>query len=108
MLAANRRFDGCQNRIEPIVRRNARTQIQKSGQPLSPLPAKLGDGHEIIRTADDRADGDDDDIDQRVGNLTFTRVGEVGNMVVQPGPKGSLDNENLNNFWRTVSHVLCG
>ena len=71
-------LDRSQNRIEPIVRRDAAFQIEKLRQPLPLLAAVVGDGDEIIGPADDRADGDRDDVDERVDDLAPSRIGQAG------------------------------
>ena len=59
-------LDRAQNRIEAIVRRDAVAEIEKLRQPLPFLAAELGDGDEIVGAADHCADGDRDNVDQRV------------------------------------------
>ena len=66
-------LDGSQNRVEPIVRRDAGLQVEKLRQPLPLLAAVVGDGDKIIRAADDRANGDGDYVDERVGDLAPSR-----------------------------------
>ena len=42
------RLDRSQNRVEPIVRRDAGAEIEKLRQPLPLLAAEVGDGDEIV------------------------------------------------------------
>ena len=67
-------LDGSQDRIEPIVRRNTGGKIQKLGKPFTFLATKRGNGDEIIGTADHRADGNRNDVHQRIGHLAAAWV----------------------------------
>ena len=75
-------LDRPQNRIEPIMRWDAASQIEKLRQPFPLLAAVCGDGNEIVSTADDRAYGNCDHVDERVEDLAPSRVGQLGKMVL--------------------------
>ena len=76
------RLDRSQNRIEPIVRRDAGFQIEKLRQPLPLLAAVVGDRDEIIGAADHRANGDRDHVDERIDDLAPPRIGQADEMVL--------------------------
>ncbi len=46
---------------------------------------ELGDGHEIVGPADHRAHGNDHDVDQRICHLAAARIGEFGEVMLDPG-----------------------
>src|SRR5215210_2770095 len=77
------------------MRRNARAQIEKPREPVSLLPAERGDGHEIIRPADHRADGNHHDIDQRINHLAAARIGQRLEMILNTRGQNLLRHGNL-------------
>ena len=62
--------------------RNPIGQIKKSRQPRAFRSAELGDRHKIVRPADHRADGNHNQIDQRISDLTTTKIGEFGEVIL--------------------------
>ena len=83
------RYDGREDCVETIVRRYPIRQIEKLREPVAFRSAELGDGDEIVRPANHRADGNHDDVDQRVGDLTGTGIGEFIEVILYPG-RGDL------------------
>lgn len=77
------RLDRPQNGVEAIVRGNAGRKIEKLGQPVALRLTPAGDGHEIIGPANHGAQGDHDDVDQRMSNLAATRIGQLGEVLLQ-------------------------
>src|SRR5271169_1965646 len=69
-----RRLDRGEDRIETIMRRDTTLQVQKSCQPLPLGCPKSGDGDEIIRATNHRANCNDHHIDQRIYHLTTPRI----------------------------------
>jgi len=74
-----RREDG----VEPIVRRDATAEVEDRGQPIPLLASPGGDRDEVIGPGDDGADGDGDDVDERVNDLAPAWVGQVGEMILK-------------------------
>jgi len=72
-----------QDGVEAVMRRDSRTQIEKPGQPLLFLPAILCDGHKVVSPADRH------DVDQRIGDLPPSRLGQVGEMILDAHGNGS-------------------
>jgi hypothetical protein len=73
-----RRLERPKDRIEPIVRRNPRRQVEKLAQPSLLLPPERRDRHEVIRATNHPAGGDRHDADQRVNDLPPAGVSELG------------------------------
>src|SRR5208283_3949373 len=71
--------------IETIVGRDALLQIQKTRKPLASRLAELGNGHEVVGPADDRADGDCDDVDQGIDGWPSSGIGESSEVVLNLG-----------------------
>jgi hypothetical protein len=97
-------FDGSENRVETIMRRNAGPQIEKPCQPLAFGSAEPGDRDEIIRTADHRAEGDDHHIDQRIDRLTTLRIRKLGEVICDPN---RLVLRHGMNSWLARSSLAC-
>jgi hypothetical protein len=51
-------------------------KVEEPRQPDPLLAAVVGDEHEVVGAGDDRAEGDGDDVDQRVDDLAPPRVGQ--------------------------------
>ena len=79
------RFDRGQNRVEPIVRRDAARQVEKPREPCAFRSAELGDGHKIIGSRDHGTDGNHDDVDQRIRHLSATWIREFGEVILNLG-----------------------
>ena len=71
-----RSLDGCKDRIEPVVRRDSIRETEQPCEPRLPRTSKVGDCHEIIRTADDGADRDHDEVDEGMRNFWAPRISQ--------------------------------
>jgi hypothetical protein len=60
---------------------NAARQIEELRQPLAFFSAEFGDRHEIVGSANHRADRNGDDVDQRVNDFACSRIGQFDKMV---------------------------
>ena len=73
----DRREDG----VEPVVGGDAAAEVEELGQPGALLAAVFGDRDEVIGPGDDGAEGDGDDVDERVDDLASAGVGEGGEVI---------------------------
>jgi hypothetical protein len=94
------RLDCCKDGVEAVMRGNAIGQIEEPAQPLAFRPAEARDGDEIVRSADHRADGNDDHVDQWVDHLATARMGEFGKLILE---QGGLRSGHGTDSWRLRS-----
>jgi hypothetical protein len=64
-------------------------KVEEAGEPVASGPAEVGDGDEVVGSADDGADGDDDDVDEGVCDLATPGVGEVSEVILNAGRLGA-------------------
>ena len=64
------------------MRGDAVGEVEDLGQPGPLLASPCSDGDEVIGPGDDGADGDRDDVDERVNDLAAARVGQAGEMIL--------------------------
>ena len=69
--------------VEAVVRRDPTAEVEDRGQPVPLLTPPGGDRDEVIGPGDDGADGDRDDVVERVNDLTPAWVGEAGEMILK-------------------------
>ena len=90
-----RREDG----VEAVVRGDAAGQVEEPGQPGPLLAAPCGDGDEVVGPGDDGTEGDGHDVDERIGDLAAARVGQAGEVLLDPGGElvghGGRTSENV-------------
>ncbi len=78
-------LDRAENRIEAIMRGDAVAEVEKLRKPLSFLAAVLGDRDEIIGAADHCANGNSDNVNQRIDDFASSRIGQSDKMVLNTG-----------------------
>ncbi len=74
-----------EDRIEPIVRRYPRAQVEDLSKPSPLLPTEVGDRYKIVGAADHAADRDNDEVDERMRDLPTTGIGKRREMNLNPG-----------------------
>ena len=74
-----------EDRIEPIMRRDSRAQVENLSKPSTLHQTEVGNRNVIVGAADHRADRDDDKVYERVCNLSTTRVGKRREMDLNLG-----------------------
>jgi hypothetical protein len=70
--------EGAEDGVEAIVGGDARGEVEEAGEPLPSGAAEGGDGDEVVGPAEHRADSDGHEVDQRIGHLAATRIGQLG------------------------------
>ena len=80
-------LDRLEDGVEAVMRGDAVPQVEEPGQPGPLRSCPCGDGDEVIGPGEHGAQGDGDDVDERMGDLAAARVGEAGEVVGDPGGK---------------------
>ena len=77
-------LDRLEDGIESVMRGDAAGEVEDLGQPGSLLAGPCGDGHEVVGPGDHGTQGHGHDVDERIENLAAARVGEAGEVLVDP------------------------
>ncbi len=76
------RLDRAEDGVETIVRRDAGAEIEELSQPLPLLASVLRNRYEVIGTGNHGANGDADDIDQRIHDLPPPRISQRRKLIL--------------------------
>ena len=71
--------------VEAVVRGDAAGEVEELAEPVLLLASPVGDGHEVVGPGDGGAQGDGDDVDERISDLAPSGVGQAGEVLVDAG-----------------------
>ena len=95
------------DRVEAVVRRDARAEVEKLLQKLLLRAAELGDGHKVVGAAEHRADSDRHNVDQRIEHRSSSWIGQIDEMVLDTD-RGLLGHGSHPNLPRVASRKRSG
>jgi hypothetical protein len=78
-----------ENGVEPVMRGDARRQVEELRQPLPFCFRPVGDGDKVVGAADHGADGDRYKVYQRILALAATRISEFREVIEDTGGDGT-------------------
>jgi hypothetical protein len=68
--------------VEAVVRRDAVGEVKEAREPVAAGLAEVGDGDEVVGTANHGAEGDRDNVNERMSDLASPGVGEVCEVIL--------------------------